>query len=221
MPWTTKPTCTNRVVEVLRMICASDFTIGEIIFLFTLQEHLDGDDPFRLPLRHLNDELQCRARNARCAYLCSVQRVPLPHTNPTAYAQTPRDLSDLLLQDVQTGMDIEISRIDDGFHAVVGYVQRGKLGVESTWSVTLAFEKLWNCRFETFNMWQAWKRRQVYGENWLQWEEMKTLERHEGSKLLIEELCRKAVNIAEPGRSFWSPEAICYRVEFSSRSRKS
>jgi hypothetical protein len=45
-PWNFSPTCTIRFAEVLAKINASEFTVGEIVFLFTDQEHLDGDDPF-------------------------------------------------------------------------------------------------------------------------------------------------------------------------------
>ncbi len=47
--WFTHPTSTLRFAEILYKICASDFSIGEILFLFTTSDHLEGDDPFKLP----------------------------------------------------------------------------------------------------------------------------------------------------------------------------
>lgn len=44
--WYSTPTCTIRFAEVLAKIYASDFTVGELIFMFTTQPHLEGDDPF-------------------------------------------------------------------------------------------------------------------------------------------------------------------------------
>lgn len=44
--WNSKPTCTIRFAEVLSKIYASEFTVGEILFLFTTREHLRGDDPY-------------------------------------------------------------------------------------------------------------------------------------------------------------------------------
>ena len=41
-----KPTHTLRFAEVLAKIYASEFTVGEILFIFTNESHLDGDDPF-------------------------------------------------------------------------------------------------------------------------------------------------------------------------------
>jgi hypothetical protein len=50
-PWYKSPTCTIRFAEVLTKIYASRFTVGEILFLFTVQDHLDGDDPFPVASR--------------------------------------------------------------------------------------------------------------------------------------------------------------------------
>ena len=46
--WHAVPTHTLRFAEVLAKIYASDFSVGELIYLFTALEHLDGDDPFPL-----------------------------------------------------------------------------------------------------------------------------------------------------------------------------
>ena len=53
--WHALPTHTLRFAEVLAKIYASDFSIGEILYLFTADHHLDGDDPF--PLQAENDAL--------------------------------------------------------------------------------------------------------------------------------------------------------------------
>ncbi len=47
--WHARPTHTLRFAEVLSKIYASDFSVGEILFLFTADNHLYGDDPFPLP----------------------------------------------------------------------------------------------------------------------------------------------------------------------------
>lgn len=46
--WHARPTHTLRFAEVLAKIYASDFGIGEILLLFTSDDHLGGDDPFPL-----------------------------------------------------------------------------------------------------------------------------------------------------------------------------
>ncbi|KAI9162987.1 insecticidal toxin complex protein [Paramyrothecium foliicola] len=46
--WDARPTCTIRFVEVLSKIYASNFTVGELVFLFTNAPHLRGDDPFAI-----------------------------------------------------------------------------------------------------------------------------------------------------------------------------
>ena len=44
--WDSQPTCTIRFVEVLSKLYASQFTVGEILFIFTNKPHLRGDDPY-------------------------------------------------------------------------------------------------------------------------------------------------------------------------------
>ena len=46
--WHAHPTHTLRFAEVIAKIYASHFTVGEILFLFTTGDALDGDDPFPL-----------------------------------------------------------------------------------------------------------------------------------------------------------------------------
>ena len=53
--WHALPTHTLRFAEVLAKIYASKFSIGELVYLFTADAHLDGDDPF--PLQDANEAL--------------------------------------------------------------------------------------------------------------------------------------------------------------------
>ncbi|WP_445282329.1 Tc toxin subunit A-related protein [Streptomyces sp. DSM 118148] len=47
--WHSRPSNTLRFAEVLAKLYASDLGVGELLFLFTVQEHAQGDDPFSLP----------------------------------------------------------------------------------------------------------------------------------------------------------------------------
>ncbi len=53
--WHALPTHTLRFAEVLAKIYASDFSVGEILYIFTSADALDGDDPF--PLQEENEAL--------------------------------------------------------------------------------------------------------------------------------------------------------------------
>lgn len=44
--WHFAPTHTLRFAEILAKIYASNFSVGEVLYLFTPDTHLDGDDPF-------------------------------------------------------------------------------------------------------------------------------------------------------------------------------
>lgn len=46
LSWSANPCSTLRFVEVLCKLYASNFGIGEILYLYSAEPHLDGDDPF-------------------------------------------------------------------------------------------------------------------------------------------------------------------------------
>jgi hypothetical protein len=51
--WQAAPTHTLRFAEILAKIYASNFTVGELLYVFTADLHLDGEDPF--PLQDSNE----------------------------------------------------------------------------------------------------------------------------------------------------------------------
>ena len=44
--WNARPTNTLRFAEILAKVYGSEFTTGELLYLFSADQHLDGDDPF-------------------------------------------------------------------------------------------------------------------------------------------------------------------------------
>lgn len=55
MAWSARPTSTLRFAELLAKLYASPFSVGELLYLFGAQAHLDGDDPY--PLQTDNEAL--------------------------------------------------------------------------------------------------------------------------------------------------------------------
>jgi Tc toxin complex TcA C-terminal TcB-binding domain len=51
--WNAAPTHTLRLAEILAKVYASNFAIGELLYLFSADLHLDGEDPF--PLQDANE----------------------------------------------------------------------------------------------------------------------------------------------------------------------
>ncbi|MFM0007486.1 hypothetical protein PQR57_41890 [Paraburkholderia dipogonis] len=45
-PWSAQPTSTLRFTEILAKVYGSSFSMGELLYLFSVDQHLDGDDPF-------------------------------------------------------------------------------------------------------------------------------------------------------------------------------
>jgi hypothetical protein len=175
---------------------------------FVQDGYFENGAPHRYDaIRQLNDALRERARCALLAYLCAMHRVPLPGGSGT-YVTAPRELSDLLLQDVEAGLGQRLSRIEDAVRATQAFVQRARLGLEApTFTVTVSFARLWDRRFATFRTWEACQRREWYTENWIAWDELHEARRVEAFRHLEDELRRSTLSIAAPGGVTWWPDA--------------
>jgi receptor-binding and translocation channel-forming TcA subunit of Tc toxin/ABC toxin-like protein len=157
-----------------------------------------------IDLQRLNDNLREHARKALLAYLCQMNRVKLPSGD---FAKNHRDLSELLLQDVEVGLHKKTTRIQDGISCVQKFVQRSRLGLEDDFLTTEDFGSKWDCGFAGFDIWVVKERRKIYAENWVQWDELNALESVEATKFLKEEIPQGAQNLFAPGRSLWFPAA--------------
>jgi hypothetical protein len=113
------------------------------------------------------------------AYLYSSSRVQLTWIPTTTYATQPRDLSDLLLLDVETGLGEKSSRIEEAISAVQSFVRRARLGLEPGWHIGYEFARLWESRFDTYHTWERSKLRELYKENWITWSELEKAHRME------------------------------------------
>ena len=173
---------------------------------FVQAGYLDGAGPRRYrEITELNDGLRERARAALTGYLCGMSRVPLPWA--PGHAQRPGDLSDLLLQDAATGPRTRMSRIEDAVRAVQAFVQRARLGLEPGFTVTPAFARLWETRFASYDVWQAAARRDIYLENWIEWDDLRAARKVEAFRFLEQQLRRSTLTVAVPGGGTWWPDS--------------
>ena len=172
---------------------------------FLLAGALDNGRPRRYDLvRQLNDDLRRRARDALAAYLCADNRTVLPW-DTSQFATAPIDLSAILLLDVSAGVDERASRIQEAISAVQTYVRRARLGLESGWTVSPGFARLWDKRFASFDIWRACKARSLYKEDWLEWVDLEKSRKVEAFRFLEQELSQRALSVAEPGGGDWWP----------------
>lgn len=161
------------------------------------------------PLRYadieeLNNGLRERARTALVAYLTGMSRVPLPFTPPGSFATSAKDLSALLLIDVEAGICGKASRIEEAITAVQSFVERARLSQEPTFPVTAEFASAWDRRFATFRIWQACRRRTLYEENYVEWMEHERAIQTEAFRFLESELRRATFTGPEPGgMEYW------------------
>ena len=146
-------------------------------------------------VRKLDDGLRERGRDALMCYLCG----------PKGIAKSPEELSGILLMDVLSGRRETASRIEEAISAVQTFVRRSRIGLEPQWKVSGNFIELWDCRFISYRIWQACKRRELYKENWIDLEELKKSKKIEAFEFLDEQLKRATLTIAEPGGVDFGP----------------
>ena len=159
-------------------------------------------------VEQLNDELREHARQALLAYLCNMNRVPLPAPLGD-FAREADDLSALLLLDVEAGLRERASRIEEAISAVQTYIQRCRLGLEAGFNITPQFIRLWDRSFASFHLWQAYKRREIYRENWIDWEEIQKAQESEAFRFLEKELQRDMLTTPRPGGlEYWPDQGI-------------
>ena len=119
---------------------------------------------------------------------------------------SPRQLSDLLLIDVEAGVCEKATRIQEAITAVQNFVRRARLGLESGWTVNRDFALMWDREFASLEIWQACRRRRLYKENWLEWGEMGKARRVEAFRFLETKLKSAALTAAVPGGLEWWPD---------------
>jgi hypothetical protein len=171
---------------------------------FIVDGFIENDAPRRYEdLKRLNDCLRERGRDALLAYLCAKNRVALPWGG---FAKAPNDLSSLLLIDVEAGVCERASRIEEAVTAVHNFVRRARLGLEPPWMVTHPFAQLWDRRFASFKIWQACKCRELYKENWVDWDAHETAQKVESYRFLQSELRRSTLTAALPGGLEYWPD---------------
>jgi len=184
---------------------AGSATGNSNLLSFLCDRCFDHDMPRRYEeIRKLNNELRERGRRALIAYLCAQDRVALPWNGESATASV--DLSDLLLLDVDVGVCETASRIEEAITAVQSFVRRARLGLEPGWTVGGEFGLMWDRHFGSFQVWQACKRRHVYKENYIEWEELEKARRIEAFRLLESQLSRSALSLAHSGGLEWWPD---------------
>jgi Tc toxin complex TcA C-terminal TcB-binding domain len=159
-------------------------------------------------IEQLNDELREHARRALLAYLCCMNRVLLPAPLGD-FAREADDLSALLLLDVEVGLHERASRIEEAISAVQTYIQRCRLGLDAGFNISPEFIRLWDRCFASFHVWQAYKRREIYRENWIDWEEIQKAQGSEAFRFLEMDLQRDMLTAPRPGAlEYWPDQGI-------------
>ena len=151
---------------------------------------IENGEPRRYrELKELNDGIRERSRAALIAYLTHKERIQLPDGS---FATTPKHLSEVLLQDVEAGLCQKASRVEEAVSAVHQYVNRGRLGLEAC-RFTSDFRLVWEKRMETYHAWEQYKRREVYRENWIEYDLLEEARKSEAFLYLEDQLRRQTL----------------------------
>jgi Tc toxin complex TcA C-terminal TcB-binding domain len=164
---------------------------------------IENGEPRRYEeIKRLNDRLRQRGRAALVAYLTHLNRVPLPWGG---FATEAKHLSELLLLDVEVGLCQKASRIEEAVTAIHLFVQRARLGLEPEFIVSPDFVLVWERHFATFRVWEACKRRLIYRENWVEWDELQAAKQTEAFQFLESELRSASLTMPVPGGlTYWN-----------------
>ncbi len=169
---------------------------------------IENDSPKRYEeIKRLNDGLRLRGRKAMFSYLCAMNRVPLDAIGGEyvgTFATEPKHLGELLLLDVEAGICQKASRIESAVTSVQLFVQRARLGFEPNFPVSSDFILAWDRHFAGFQIWEKCKRREIYSENWIEWEELEMAQQSEAYRFLESEIRRSSLTVPVPGGlAYW------------------
>ncbi|QEL71780.1 MULTISPECIES: neuraminidase-like domain-containing protein [unclassified Bacillus cereus group] len=164
---------------------------------------IENGEPRRYEeIKRLNDGLRERGRAALVAYLTHMDRVLLPWGG---FATEVKHLSELLLMDVEVGICQKASRIEEAISAVQLFIQRARLGLEPAFVVSQDFILAWDRHFATYCIWETCKRRDIYRENWVEWDEWQKAKRTEAFQFLESELRSATLTMPVPGGlTYWN-----------------
>ena len=164
---------------------------------------IENGEPRRYKeIESLNNGLRLRGRDALVSYLTAMNRVSLPWGE---IARTARDLSELLLVDVEAGLCQKVARVEEAISAVQMFVDRARLGLEVSFAPGAGFAFAWDRRFSDFRQWEVCKRRELYRENWTGWTAEAVALGSEAFRFLQSELRRSDLTVPGPGGGvYWS-----------------
>jgi len=171
---------------------------------FVQRSHFEQAAPALEGIQELNNGLRLRARKALLAYLCGGDRVALPFSS-SSWAKVPRDLSDLLLQDVGVEIHEKTTRIEDAISTAQSFVQRVRLGLEPQIQPASNFIEVWDAKYSTFKTWKPSKLRELYPENRIYWDELRSARKSDSFRSLEKALRGGVLTIPKQSSSMpWS-----------------
>ncbi len=120
-------------------------------------------------LKEINDQIRVNSRDALVQYLTSMGRTSFKGEIITDAS----GLSELLLMDITVGTCQKASRIEEAISSTQSFVQRSRLNLEDGFKPKSKFIDFWDRKMGTFKVWEKCKKRNLYPENWIEFEKLK------------------------------------------------
>ena len=189
------------------VVAAEAETGNANLLAFVTDGCLENGEPRRYEdLKRLNDGLRERGRDALVAYLCHLDRVPLPWA-PGQFATAARDLSDLLLLDVEAGLPRKGEPHRRGDHGRAELRAPRAAGPGAGLDGHPARSR--GCGTASSPPSRPGRHAsagRLYKENWVEWDDLAKARGIEAFRFLDDRLRDAQLTVAVPGGLEWWPD---------------
>lgn len=146
-------------------------------------------------LKQINDAIRLRNRNAMIFYLTTMDRVeynghPIRNVN---------ELGQFLIMDVEAGICQKMSRIEEAINAFQTFVSQAIIGLEDEFVPSTLFSQLWNKKMGTYLKWEKCKHREIYYEDWVEYDKIEEARKSEAYRFLEKRLEDQTLTIPVSG----------------------
>lgn len=146
-------------------------------------------------LKKLNDGIRERSRAALIAFLTHNTTIELNDVK----ISTPELLSEYLLLDVSAGICQKVSRVEQSIFCIQSFINRAQLGLEPSFTISEPFRKLWKKRFSAYQKWSNCKEKELYAENWIEFEKLEEARKSEAFRYLESNLQTQTLSVPVSG----------------------
>ncbi|MBK7806955.1 MAG: hypothetical protein IPJ51_11700 [Saprospiraceae bacterium] len=183
-------------VDPSKTVGLETYTGNQHLMQYVRMGLIENDSPREYKrLRKLNDGIRERSRAALIAFLTHNTTIDLNGVKIT----TPELLSEYLLLDVSAGICQKVSRVEQSIFYIQSFINRAQLGLEPSFAISESFRKLWKKRFSAYQKWSNCKEKELYAENWIEFEKLEEARKSESFRFLESNLRTQTLSVPVSG----------------------